>query len=135
MSDKKISDDAVASAAELLYKGAKMLSKHCPECGLPLFEKDGRIFCSNCGDVKNEEAEGADEAGEIGEVGRGVDEGGIERARDAVGQTLMDAMERAAMRICEMIERCGDAEEVRCLTESLEKLVASMERARKIYHR
>ncbi len=130
MSDKKISDDAVASAAELLYKGAKMLSKHCPECGLPLFEKDGRVFCSNCGDVKNEEAEGASEAGEIEEIRREV-----EKARDAVSQTLMDAMERAAMRICEMIERCGDAEEVRCLTESLEKLVASMERARKIYHR
>ncbi len=134
MSDKKISDDAVASAAELLYKGAKMLSKHCPECGLPLFEKDGRVFCSNCGDVR--EAEGASEGG-AEEVRREVERGGAEgaKAAPAVNQMLLDAMERAAVRICEMIEVSGDAEEVRCLTESLEKLVASMERARKFYHR
>lgn len=35
--------------AELLRKGAKMLSISCPECDTPLFElKTGEIFCSKC---------------------------------------------------------------------------------------
>lgn len=32
----------------LLLSGAKMLDKHCPKCGAPLFEKDGRVFCPVC---------------------------------------------------------------------------------------
>lgn len=129
MGDKKISDEAVASAAELLYKGAKMLSKHCPECGLPLFEKDGKVFCSNCGEMGGDtKSEAKTDALEDEKLP------GVETAERSVGD-LLDAMEAAAIRVCEMIEKSGDAEEVRLLTESLEKLVASMERARKIYLR
>ncbi len=32
----------------LMLSGAKMLDKHCPKCGSPLFEKDGRVFCPIC---------------------------------------------------------------------------------------
>ncbi|ANF23058.1 Sjogren's syndrome/scleroderma autoantigen 1 family protein [Thermococcus piezophilus] len=32
----------------LMLSGAKMLDKHCPRCGSPLFEKDGRVFCPIC---------------------------------------------------------------------------------------
>ena len=32
----------------LMLSGAKMLDRHCPECGSPLFEKDGRVFCPVC---------------------------------------------------------------------------------------
>ncbi|WP_084177576.1 Sjogren's syndrome/scleroderma autoantigen 1 family protein [Palaeococcus pacificus] len=32
----------------LLLSGAKMLDKHCPKCGAPMFEKDGRVFCPLC---------------------------------------------------------------------------------------
>ncbi len=44
MEDKKISE-----MAELLFKGVKMLSHHCPECGVPLFQDGDRIFCPSCG--------------------------------------------------------------------------------------
>ncbi len=44
MEDKKISE-----MAELLFRGAKMLSHHCPECGAPLFQDGNRIFCPSCG--------------------------------------------------------------------------------------
>jgi UPF0148 protein len=43
MEDKKISD-----AVNLLYKGAKMLSYHCPNCKIPLFQEDERVFCPSC---------------------------------------------------------------------------------------
>jgi UPF0148 protein len=44
MEDKKISE-----AAKALIRGAKMLSHHCPECKVPLFEEDERIYCPSCG--------------------------------------------------------------------------------------
>ncbi|AEA46223.1 Sjogren's syndrome/scleroderma autoantigen 1 family protein [Archaeoglobus veneficus] len=44
MEDKKISE-----MAELLYKGAKMLSYYCPDCRVPLFQDNARIFCPSCG--------------------------------------------------------------------------------------
>ncbi len=44
MEDKKISE-----MAELLCKGVKMLSYHCPECNVPLFSNGDRIFCPVCG--------------------------------------------------------------------------------------
>ncbi len=43
MEDKKISE-----AAELLYKGAKMLQFHCEDCGLPLFQHEGKVICASC---------------------------------------------------------------------------------------
>ncbi len=66
MVDKKISE-----AAELLYKGAKMLQFHCQDCGLPLFRHEGKTFCPGCkveyeivenyvkkvGEIKEEEKE------------------------------------------------------------------------------
>jgi len=41
--DKKISE-----AVEPLLKGGKMLKFHCPDCGLPLFKQDEKVFCSYC---------------------------------------------------------------------------------------
>ena len=35
--------------AEMLRKGAKMLSMSCPECGNPLFQmKSGEVICPRC---------------------------------------------------------------------------------------
>ncbi|USS41753.1 hypothetical protein NF865_00555 [Thermococcus aggregans] len=40
----------------LLLSGAKMLDKHCPKCGSPLFELNGRVFCPICEHRKKEES-------------------------------------------------------------------------------
>lgn len=32
----------------LLLSGAKMLDRHCPQCGSPLFKLNGKIFCPVC---------------------------------------------------------------------------------------
>jgi len=32
----------------LMLSGAKMLDRHCPKCGSPLFEKNGKVFCPVC---------------------------------------------------------------------------------------
>jgi len=44
MEDKKISE-----AIKLLYKGAKMLAYHCPDCGTPIFKYQDKMFCPSCG--------------------------------------------------------------------------------------
>jgi UPF0148 protein len=42
-----------------------MLAYHCPNCGAPLFEKEGKVLCPTCGEVKvireGEEEEGKEE--------------------------------------------------------------------------
>ncbi|MBN1682681.1 hypothetical protein JW865_03920 [Candidatus Bathyarchaeota archaeon] len=44
-----MSEQTMKEMAELLRKGAKMLSISCPECSSPLFQmKNGEIYCSKC---------------------------------------------------------------------------------------
>ena len=34
--------------SDLLKSGATMLSEACPDCHIPLYKKDDRIFCPKC---------------------------------------------------------------------------------------
>ncbi|MBO8174958.1 MAG: hypothetical protein H0Z18_06845 [Thermococcus sp.] len=44
-----LSDEEIRKIiAPLLFSGAKMLDKHCPKCGSPLFELNDRVFCPVC---------------------------------------------------------------------------------------
>ncbi|NPA47103.1 MAG: hypothetical protein GXO14_00480 [Thermococci archaeon] len=57
---RKLSDDEIRTIiTPLLFSGAKMLDRHCPVCGSPLFEKDGRVFCPVCESRKNAAEEGS----------------------------------------------------------------------------
>jgi UPF0148 protein len=55
----------IKKMAELLLSRATMLAYHCPNCGAPLFEKEGKVLCPTCGEVKvvreGEEEEGKEE--------------------------------------------------------------------------
>jgi len=52
-----VSDEEIREVImPLLMSGAKMLDRHCPKCGSPLFEKDGRVFCPVCEHRKREKA-------------------------------------------------------------------------------
>ena len=46
-----------------LLNGGKMLSEMCPECGAPLFEKDGRKLCVVCAERQTEETDAGNKAG------------------------------------------------------------------------
>ena len=48
----------------LMLSGAKMLDRHCPKCGSPLFEKDGRVFCPVCEHRKKTQRAGMKGVGE-----------------------------------------------------------------------
>ena len=44
-----MSEGSMKEMAELLRRGASMLSEACPECGTPLFRlKSGEIICPSC---------------------------------------------------------------------------------------
>lgn len=97
--------------AELLRKGASMLSEACPECGTPLFRlKSGEVICPSCnrpvklvkGDATKDEVaqQGSLEATvrrKIGEV-----QAALESEKDPASikeiastlMTLLDALEK-----------------------------------------
>lgn len=123
MSNKKISEDSIIDAAQLLRKGAKMLSHYCPECRFPLFEADKKIFCPNCErEVKIERKEETAVESEEKEVKKVLDERFVlvdEKLQSAIGK------------VCDLILNANSAEEVRVLSESLEKLVSILEKIKK----
>ncbi|MET1124048.1 MAG: Sjogren's syndrome/scleroderma autoantigen 1 family protein [Archaeoglobaceae archaeon] len=119
MGDKKISDEVIANAAELLQKGAKMLSDHCPECMMPLFEKDGRVFCVNCGETEERREEEKEEKNRTEVV--------------SVDSNVLSAIESAIANVCRLIAISSDAEEISKLADALQKLVAALEKTKKLY--
>jgi len=44
-----VSEDLTKKAAEMLLKGATLLSEHCPYCKGVRVMKDGHALCINCG--------------------------------------------------------------------------------------
>ncbi|WP_456475164.1 Sjogren's syndrome/scleroderma autoantigen 1 family protein [Candidatus Pyrohabitans sp.] len=45
-------DANIKKMVELLLGRATMLAYHCPSCSAPLFEKEGKVLCPKCGEVK-----------------------------------------------------------------------------------
>ncbi|MEM1578651.1 MAG: Sjogren's syndrome/scleroderma autoantigen 1 family protein [Archaeoglobaceae archaeon] len=118
MSNKKISDEAVVDAAMLLRKGAKMLSYFCPECHFPLFEAEDKIFCPNC------EKEVIIEKEEKKEV--------VERKIEIPNKDIANSIEKAFCRICDMIISSNSVEEIKILSDSLEKVANVLEKIKKL---
>ncbi len=46
-----VEDSSIKKMAEYLLSGATMLAYHCPNCSLPIFRKDNKAFCPECGEV------------------------------------------------------------------------------------
>ncbi|AEC52351.1 hypothetical protein PNA2_1436 [Pyrococcus sp. NA2] len=100
-----ITDEEIRKViAPLLLSGAKMLDKHCPKCGSPLFEKDGRVFCPVCEYREKKQRE------EL----KGVEE------------ILMGKFKELASSMPE------DIEELRAHLEVMEKLLTIIERYKKL---
>lgn len=53
----RVQDENVSKMAEMLLAGGKMLSKHCPECGSPLFELRGKTLCPVCSEKEESKEE------------------------------------------------------------------------------
>ncbi len=155
MEDKKISE-----MAELLFKGVKMLSHHCPECGVPLFQDGDRIFCPSCGrdvifesevkgmknaekaEVREEKGEGRGETAKSPVEIKGSDTSDVKCAKTQsfsssadMDETLEKALyhlSRAALKLCTSIEEENDFSLLERKIKALKELTESAERLIKI---
>ncbi|MFW9856406.1 MAG: Sjogren's syndrome/scleroderma autoantigen 1 family protein [Candidatus Thorarchaeota archaeon] len=48
MAKEPSESDPIARMSSLLLTGATMLSDACPDCHVPLFKKENKIFCPKC---------------------------------------------------------------------------------------
>jgi uncharacterized Zn finger protein (UPF0148 family) len=55
--------DETEEMIKLLLTKSKMLKHHCPRCSLPLFERDKKVICVRCGEVKVKTEGGGDAKG------------------------------------------------------------------------
>ena len=93
-------DDNINKISEMLLRGGKMLSRHCPTCNSPLFKFGEEIICPVCGtsfveiDEKGERKTKIPATSQIKDLksrGRSPDENEIKRElRKKIGEILED---------------------------------------------
>ena len=112
-----MSDTGMRDMAELLRSGARMLSRSCPECGSPLFQlKSGEIWCAKCQRRVVIVAEGEEVATEAGAQLESLE-------RTIVGK--LSSMET-------LLTQENDLEKLKNVADVLDKLLATLERLRRI---
>ncbi len=113
-----MSGEGMKEMAEMLRKGAKMLSYSCPECGTPLFQlKSGEIWCTKC-------------QRRVVIVGEGEDESAAttELLWESLEQNIVEKL--SSMNNLLSVE--ADPAKVRDLAEAVSVLLSSLERLRRI---
>ncbi|MFP4590382.1 MAG: Sjogren's syndrome/scleroderma autoantigen 1 family protein [Halobacteriales archaeon] len=112
---------------ELLLRGARMTDRHCPECGSPLFEEEGTVFCPTCEREVVEEGEvppmaaDADETSSIDTGERSPEASEPPVATDGDARAHLEAaLERSAA-------AAARAEDPRVAREHLEAAKAAVE--------
>jgi UPF0148 protein len=137
MEDKKISD-----AVNLLYKGAKMLSYHCPDCKVPLFQDGDRIFCPSCG----RDAIFGDDTSQVevkDEVKNETEKTEMKKEEDAVQtqQTQLEikgnfnvveeSLKEAILKLSNELRKAKDIEEIKEIIDTIDKTTQILERLKK----
>ena len=110
-----LSEGSMKHMAELLRKGATMLSETCPECNTPLFKlQDGSLVCPMCNKP-------------VVVVPADADTEGMAQ-QGSIDQTLMNKIKE----IQGMLEHEQDPSRINALLETLMKLLDTRERVRKL---
>jgi UPF0148 protein len=101
--------------AEYLLKGAKMLSKTCPDCGCPVFQVKDRTFCVVCEERKSEAPENTPGA----VTAKTADVTREPAGADEPSSTLMLALEQAIITLADRASREPEPERCRTLMEAV----------------
>ncbi|MCW4012478.1 MAG: hypothetical protein NWF07_05730 [Candidatus Bathyarchaeota archaeon] len=110
-----LSEGSMKQMAELLRKGATMLSESCPECNTPLFKlQDGSLVCPMCNKPVVVVSADADTE--------------VMAQQGSIDQTLLSKVKE----IQGMLETEKDPAKINVLLETLMKLLDARERVRKI---
>lgn len=97
--------DETEEMVKLLLSRAKMLSFHCPRCKLPLFQRDKKVLCVRCGDVRVEEE------------GKGT----IER-RGKVSESTVSVLEKKREELLSLFESEKDPKKIVSILEAISKI-------------
>ena len=101
--------------AELLRKGATMLSEVCPECNTPLFRlQDGSLICPMCNK-------------QVVIVPADTDTDVIVQ-KESIDQTLLNKIKE----VQDMLEKESEPSMINSLVDTLMKLLDARERVRKL---
>jgi len=106
-------EETIKKMAELLLARATMLAYHCPRCSAPLFEKEGKVLCPSCGEVRvvREGEEVEEEAAPQEKAGAEPREGDevLLRKREELLQRLEDEKDlRVILDILEAVRRIDE---------------------------
>ncbi len=113
-----MSGEGMKEMAEMLRKGAKMLSYSCPECGTPLFQlKSGEIWCTKC-------------QRRVVIVGEGEDESAA--TTELLWESLEQNIVEKLSSMNNLLSAEADPAKVRDLAEAVSVLLSSLERLRRI---
>ena len=141
MEDKKISE-----AVELLFKGAKMLAYHCPECKMPLFKYKDKILCPSCkkeavivkeGEVetviiKEDKKEEKEEKKDVIErEERRIKEVGVKEVK-VDEEDVEVILKKGLIKVAKYLVDSKEIDEIQKIVVILEKLVNIIEKIKKI---
>ncbi len=106
-------EETIKKMAELLLARATMLAYHCPRCSAPLFEKEGKVLCPNCGEVRvvregEEEKEKATPQAEAGAESREGDEVLLKKREELLQRLSGEEDLRVILDILEAVRRIDE---------------------------
>jgi len=145
MEDKKISD-----ISKLLIRGAKMLSYHCPDCKIPIFQEGDRIFCPSCNrdviiegpeDKKDEKEERYKIQRRISLTSKDVNTEKEEVKPEIKMREVLEVSEfydvdtslkNAIIRLSKNLEDAKDLKEIKEIVETIDKIASIIERMKKL---
>ena len=108
-----MSKDLTKKAAEMLLKGATLLSEHCPYCKGVRVMKDGHALCISCGrepekkDIPNE------------------------KTQQGTNSSLEEILEKKIEHLSKELEQENDHEKQQLILKSINLLLETMEKMKK----
>lgn len=107
--------------ADYLLKRGKMLSKTCPDCGSPLFDYHGEVFCVVCRE-RNMEKESSKNESEVREIAvkKHIMDLSAAAGPDNLG-LIEDELVSVIIEFCRRVKAEKDAEECLLLMKCIEK--------------
>jgi len=78
------SDENLKNMADMLLKGGRMLQYHCDKCKSPLFQKDKKVICPVCGELKKPSKKKPKETHKLDDKTKAV----LEKKKDALLKRL-----------------------------------------------
>ncbi len=123
MIDNEKREEALKKMTELLLSRATMLKYHCPDCKLPLFEKDGKIICVNCGEFMLGSEDVQEEKSEA-EIIKNVEEKAkLEHLHEDKIELLNKILDEKLLELLEKLKSESSVREIIVILDAIKKIL------------